>query len=332
MSQMLRVTPHIAIPGLAVPQVQDVPFSKYIGHKTNMGSMAEEQAYITKITAMNSETSVGQQWGKNLNRQGYSLGQIQAPFYRIDSYVEYNLDEQAKFEALSNGVSLPSFLELLAKQGINQRRHQAILYGFDTDTELSQGILGNATSSTLPADSSEVSTIVGYNPGELAAFLGSVAREVMNATYGTAKPVVVASTARVVNYLRSTIIPLTESQKDGAGIDTISGVYNRMASDWLGVGPVDWVIDNTLINSDGKDLILFIAPGLDSQVSNEDSQNLVGSLNSINYNTWYDGAEGLQRFDAPPTLGTFASKYSFKMTPGVTIRSEAVIAVEASYE
>lgn len=332
MAQMLRAAPSIVIPGLAVPQVQDVPFQEYIGHKTNMSDIADEQAYIPIISAINSETSVGQQWGKSLNKSQYTMGQIQAPFYSIESYVEYNVAEEAKFQALTNGLDIATFLRALAEQGINQRRHQAILHGFDTDSTLAQGILANATQVTMPADSSSVSTIVGYNTAELAQFLASVARQVMNATYGMAKPVVIASTSRIINYLSTAIVSLSESQKDGAGVDSVGGLYGRMAGNWLGVGNIKFIQDNSLVTSDSKDIILFVAPGIDSQESNEDSQNRVGALNSVNYNTWYDGGKGLLRFDAPPTLGTFASKFVYKMTPGVTIRSEAVYKVEVTYE
>ena len=333
MAQMLRLNPHIAIPGIIIPNVQEVPFSKYIGHKTNLGNLAVEQAYITMINNINSETSVGQQWGNDLNKQSYTMGQISAPFYRIEAYVEYNVDEQAKFEALSNGIALPDFLENLAKQGINQRRHQSLLFGFDTATGLYQGILANATQKTLPPDSNSKSTLLEYDVAELNAFLGSLAREVMNATYGMAKPVVIASSSRLINYIRTAIVPLTQSQKDGAGVDTVAGTTGRILTEWLGVGNVEFISDALLQDDTSGDTIVFIAPGLDGQVNvpAEDSQNLAGRFNSINYNTWYDGAEGLMRFEAVPTLGTFGAKYTYKMTPGVTLRSEAVVKCKIRY-
>lgn len=333
MAQMVRLNPHIAIPGLIVPNVQEVPFSRYIGHRTNLGTLAVEQAYITVINNINGETAVGQQWGNDLNKQTYTMGQISAPYYRIESYVEYNVDEQAKFEELSNGVSLPDFLENLAKQAINQRRHQALLFGFDTESGLYQGILANATQKTLPPDSNGKSTLLEYDVAQLNAFLGSIARTVMDTTYGMAKPTVIASSSRVINYIRSAIVPLTESQKDGAGIDSVGGVLNRVMTEWLGVGKVEFISDNLLQDDVNGDTIVFLATGIDGQdaVSEDESQNLVGRFNSIKYNTWYDSAEGLMKFEAPPTLGTYAMKYTFKMTPGVTLRNECVIKCKIQY-
>lgn len=330
---MNRISPHIALPGLLVPQVQQVPFERYLGNKTNMGSMGKEYAYITMVTNMNSESQVGQQWGSQLANQQYTLGQIQVPYYNIEAYVEYNVDEQAKFEELSNGVALPNFLENLAKQGINQRRHQIILHGFDGTADLSQGILANATTSNLPADSAGATTLTAYIPSELVKFLAQVIRNVMDTTYGMLRPTIIASSSRVINYLATAIIPLQDSQKDGGGIDSVSGLFNRVMG-WLGVGNVEFIQDSTLegTGANGADKLVFIAPGLDGQVqADEQSQNLVGSLNSITYNTWADYAEGLMRFDAPPDKGIYSAKYRMKMTPGVSLRSEAVRVVEIPY-
>lgn len=332
MSIMLRTQPNASIPGLLVPQVQEVPFSKYVGNKTNIGSLAVEQAYITMINSINGDVNVGQQWGDDLNRQSYAMGQVSAPFYKISAYVEYNIDEQAKFEALSNGVALPEFLENIAKQTINQKRHQAILFGFDSSTGTNQGILANATITNMPADSVGQQTITTYDIAELAAFLGAVVRDVASATYGSAKPVVITSSTRTINYIRSAIVSLTESQKDGAGVDSIGGVVSRIVN-WLGVGEVEFIPNDFLKDDTNGDTIAIIAPGIDKQVktSDEDSQNLAGKFNSITYNTWYDGAEGLMRFDIVPNRGVQGAEYVYKMTPAVTLRKEAVVKITAKY-
>lgn len=332
MSIMLRTQPNASIPGLLVPQVQEVPFSKYVGSKTNIGNLGVEQAYITMISSINGDANVGQQWGDDLNRQSYAMGQVSAPYYKVSAYVEYNVDEQAKFEALSNGVALPDFLENIAKQTINQKRHQAVLFGFDKGAGTNQGILANATTKTFPEDSAKKQTILEYNIGELTQFLAGIARDVANATFGSAKPIVITSSTRTINYIRTAIVPVTDSQKDGAGVDSIGGVVSRVI-DWLGVGKVELIPNEFLRDDTNGDKIVFIATGIDKQtkVADEDSQNLAGKFNSITYNTWYDGAEGLLRFDVPPIRGVFGAEYVYKMTPAVTLRKEAVVSVTARY-
>lgn len=328
MALLNRVQPHVAIPGLLTPQAQDVIFKKYLGELSHYGDLGVEKAYFTSISNINSETYIGQQWGGDMAKQSYTIGQVAAPYYKISAMVEYNVDEQAKFEKLSNGVSLPSFLEDLARQGINQRRHQAVLFGFDSSE--AQGILGNVTEKTFAADSNNIQTLIGYDIAELQAQLASFARSVMDASYGMAKPAIVASSARVINYLKTAIVPLVQGQKDGGGVDSVAGVFGKVSGEWLGVGKIEFIADNLLQEADGdKDIILFIAPGLSEQEANG-GMNLVG-FNNISYNTWADESAGVMRFDAPPSLGKYQYNYVVKTTPGVTLRSEAVLKTSVKY-
>lgn len=328
---MQRIYPSSSIPGLLVPQVQQVPFEKYIGGKTNYGRLEDVAKYINVITNLNSESTVSQQWGRNSAKQTYTQGQIGASYYGIKAYIEYDIEECARFEAFTQGVSLQDFLLNLAKQGINQRRHEAILYGFDNDTTLNQGILANSVLETLPIDSNNKQTLLEYNPAELQQFLASVARNAMNATYGLNKPVVIASSLRVINYLKSIVVSLTESQKDGAGVDSIAGLYERIVGNWLGVGNIDFIADNTL-EGDTKDKIVFVSPKIDKGNSEgEDSTNIVGQFNSIDFATWYDAGIGLIELPYPVAGGVHRVDYYFKMTPGATLIKEAVRVVEISY-
>lgn len=334
MSLMNRVAPSKVVAGILAPQSQRVDFEKYIGKKTNFGDEGSEMLYVSTIENINSEASVGQQWNKALSAQSYSLGQIGIPYFKISAYVEYSNSEASKFEQLANGSSLQRFLEALAVQAINQKRHQGILHGFNGVG----GITANASLVSVPADSASQETLVKYNVAELQGVLSKIARTIADASFGMAKPVVIASSARVINYLKTVVVPLTAGQKEGGGIDSIAGVYSRAIGEWLGVGPVDFVADELLKNADStgtKDVILVIARGNDEDVNpSEDSTNAVGELDSnIRFNTMYDaGANGLQRIDRQPDFDINSSLYTLKMTPGVTLREEAVAKVEIKYE
>ena len=334
MANMLRSAPHVQVPGLLVPQVQSVDFMKYVATKTQLGSLAEDYLYITTAQAIDTESYVGQQWGEDLNKSTYALGQVQAPYYKISSYAEWDVQEQAKFEALSNGVALPDFLDNLAKQAINQRKHQAILFGFDNVKELNQGITANETVETMPVDSAGHDTLITYNANELQRFLSNLARKVMDASFNMTKPVVISSSVRVINYIRTALVPLT-NYLEGGSVASVGSVYDKIVGDWLGVGKIEWVADNLLMaeTDDGKDTIRLIAPGLDPQdkLPADVSQNLAGEFNSIRYNTFFDSAGGLMMFDAPPALGKYARRYDYKMTPGINLRHEAVISTSIKY-
>ena len=329
-----RINPSTVLPGILVPQVQSVDFDKYIGSKTNLTGTADEMLYIMTVNNINGETTVGQQWAQELNRQSYSLGQVSLPLYRINAYSEFDEDEQAKFERLVSGVSLPTFLEGLAKQAINQRKHSAILTGFDNT--LDQGILANAVETTLAADSKGNTTITTYDPAELQKALATEVRSVMDASYGMLVPTVFVSSTRVINYLKSSVVSFLESAEAGA-VDSVAGLLDRVVGEWLGVGKITFIADPLLENIDapGKDRILLIAPGMDNQQypkgAMDVNQNIVGSENSITYNTMYDAGEGLKRISRPDNFGIMSMLYTYKMTPGATLRSEAVKVIKVTY-
>lgn len=329
---MNRVVPSKVAAGIVVPQVLDVDFDKYIGAKTNYTGTADEMLYIVAANNINTETTVGQQWGQDYAKQSYTLGQIGLPLYKMSAYVEYSHDELAKFDAVTSGVGLPKFLDSLAKQAINQRRHAAILYGFDYS--LNQGILGNAIETNLPADSNNKQTIKEYALAELQNELLYNAREVMQVSYGIAKPSVLATSPRVVAFLRSNVVPLLQSQKDGGGVDSVAGLYERIIGQWLGVGEITLISDPLLENpaGDDYDIIAFVAPGIWKQGSDTDGENIAGALNSITYNTMYDSGMGLVKQTRPDDFGKVSELYSYKMTPGATIRSEAVRILRAKFE
>ncbi len=80
MANLLRATPHVTIPGLLVPQTQDAIWKNYLGAKLNYGEYKDDYAYIPTISAMSSNTFVGQQWGKNLANQQYAIGKFKPLF------------------------------------------------------------------------------------------------------------------------------------------------------------------------------------------------------------------------------------------------------------
>lgn len=339
MANLLRATPHVTIPGLLVPQTQNAVWKDYLGAKLSYGEYKDDYAYIPTISAMSSNTFVGQQWGKNLTNQQYAIGQVQAAFYNIEAFVEWNYQEQEKFNGLIDGVALPDFLTNLAEQGINQKMHQAILYGFDNENNdtLGQGILSNSTMGNLPQDSNKNTTLTAYNPNELVAWLISCARQIATNTFSLAQPVVIASSVRVIKLLQSTLVPIVQqgSQSLGGLYTSEAEIYERVVGGMLGVGKIKWVQDNLLLSptADGNDTILFIAPEIKLQDEmGDDSSNLVGKKNSINYNTFFTSVGGgKQRFENTPNMGWYGFKMVAKTTAGVNLRQEAVLQVPVKF-
>lgn len=333
MANFTRIFPSAVVPGLLASQVQDVDFKKYIGKETHYGELDKAAIYVPTLTNINTNAEVSQTWQSELTNQSYTLGQIKAPFYNITAYYEYDPEQQKTFHTMTQGVSLHKFLMDSAEQAINQRRREAVLFGFDTDGDLSQGILANGVSINLPADTAGATTLTAYNPAELQQFLASVIRDARSTSYGMLNPTIITSTPRVISYLKSVIVSLAQSQQKGAGVDTVAGLLGRVVN-WMGGGEVEFVENESLRNDTTGDRIVFIAKGLDPEsqkVNKSDSQNIIGGFNSITYNTWFDGAFGLAHKQNPEINGIISGRLIYRMTPGVTLRPEAVRILTAKY-
>ena len=162
------------------------------------------------------------------------------------------------------------------------------------------------------------------------------ARTAMNNTYGMAKPVVFMSSVRVVNWIKSVMLNLTQYQMPGAGVDSIGGAYSRVVGEWLGVGKIEFIADDLLkgAGTGGADVMLFVAPGLTEQdaVKPEYSQYLLGDLPMNMMNTFKDEAGGLIISRNPVINRVTSADYSLQTTPGAVIRADAVRVIEAVYE
>ena len=333
-NNLQRLVPHSTVPGLITPIFQKVDFRALLGEVTRFGKLGDDILYQTTLSAINTPTVVGQQWRGDVDKSTYSLSQLSFPYYTIEAKLEMGPDEEAKFASVVPGVGLKQFLSNLCAQGINQREHYACLFGFDTTA--GQGIIKNgAYYDNLGNDSGGHSTIQTYIVIELLATLAAQARTVMDASYGMAKPVKIIAPSNMINYLKSTIVPLASYQMPGGGVDSIGGAYSRMIGEWLGVGKVEFIADNAMAGKGGssKDLISFVAPGLSDQEAKADpNTNLVADELPENMrNTMMDMIEGKKEFVNPPINGIKSSLFSLTTTSGAVIRPEAVRTLEYTF-
>ncbi len=333
-SQVVRVAPHSTIPGVLTPIFQQVPFRKILAEVTRFGKRGDDVLYQPTVSRINTPTAIGQQWRGNVDSATYSISQLSFPYYTIMARAEFDPNQESKFERLISGIGLEDFLNKLCQQGIYQREHYSTLFGFDTDAN--QGIILEGTVAALPADSSAKTKITEYNITELLQVLAGYARDIMTATYGMAKPVVIISTTEMINYLQSIVVPFTNYQMPGAGVDSIAGAYNRIIGTWLGVGKIEWISDEAMVGKGaaGTDLISFIAPGLSKQESEQpENTNLVAESMPQNMrNTMVDMVDGLKEFPNPVINGVRSKLFSLQTTPGCLIRPEAVVTIEFTYD
>lgn len=327
MSILSRVAPSKVLPHTLIPQAQKVDYDKYFGIVSNYGSNGSARLYIPTLSNVNTEASVGQQWISESTRQTYTTGQIGVPYYRINAYFDFSKDEASVFEETMQGISLQQYLLASAEQAIEQRKLQGLISGFGAN----EGILGNATIATIPQDSKGNKKLTSYVPAELQQFLSKIVSDIMASTFNMSKPIVISSSTRVINYLATSIVPLTQSQQNGAGVDSVLGLYERVCK-WLGC-PKITIIPNDLLrgtNGDTKDTILVVAPEIDSS-ENGGGTNALGGLNGVQFNTMYDIAGALEVEPNAPHNDKQSVMMTLKMTSGVTLRSESVVKCEVEF-
>lgn len=327
-NNLSRIIPSSVIPKVVIPQFQNADFSKYFGAKTSYGTAGSDFLYLNTINKVSATTEIGQQWRIPESVQA-SNGQLQFPYYTISARSEYSDQSAQKFSELGMGISLPDLLDKLCEMGIQQRRHYAALFGFNPLEN--QGLLNMATAVTLPADSGTHTTLSTYIQGELLSFLVSVARDIMNGTFGMAKPVVLASSVRTINLLESIIVPLTDWQNKGAGVNSVAGTYRTILGEWLGAGKIEFIKDDLLKEAGTglSDIILLIAPGLSEQEAVEYDQNL--DISQETANTLIDNPGDMIITTNPKNNRMMSSDYSVKTTPGCVVREEAIVAITAKY-
>lgn len=332
LNDLYRRAPFAVSPGYVMDVVQNTDFKKYLGAMTKLGGISDNAFYLNTIKKLSTPSTVGMQWGGS-DVVGADNGQMGFFHYAIRTRYEFTDHEADKFAALT-GASLQKLSEQLSEMAINQRLHRFSLFPADP-SETSQGIISNGTAGTFPEDSDGHTTVKSYNVNELVQVLAETARDAMDATYGTAKPVVLASSVRFINYIKTAIVPLLSMQMPGAGTYTVSGAYSDIIGRALGVGPITLVADDLLKGTatGGKDYVLFIAPGLDEgdPVPEDISQYAVDPQN-IKHNTFMNSPGGLRKTIDPKKAWTNRGNYEIITTCGACIRSEAVQILEATYE
>ncbi len=96
MANLLRATPHVAIPGLLVPQTQDAIWKNYLGAKLNYGEYKDDYAYIPTISAMSS--SIIDAKSEIDSGKLYHTHKFKFPFYgSVDRLVAILLNFQFNF-------------------------------------------------------------------------------------------------------------------------------------------------------------------------------------------------------------------------------------------
>jgi hypothetical protein len=207
---------------------------------------------------------------------------VQTATYRVRTRAEYNELDLA--EAGEWNVALPAAQRLAMRQGIFQYIRVAALFGVNAAN--SEGLLNvpNSTQVNLPPDSYGNTTILTYDPGQLAQFfLGQILAALQRLYYlGAPTRVAILGPQRIIGQMQLVnIVQLTSYQRPGAGTGTTAQLITEIAKEF-GI-EIEWAYDDTLAGvggnyggASGSDAVLMVVPeaivpsmdGIDTNVFN----------------------------------------------------------------
>lgn len=323
----------VIAPGVVAPQIGNTEYESAFGKITNF-IQGKTSLNYTFLTNLSSVAKVTQTWTSERHAQSFNIANIKLPRYIIEANYFYNKIAQEVFEGNVQGVSYKDMQDNLCIQAIAQKVRIGALYGFASG----EGILANTSSFTFGNDPQSNSTAQTYDPAWFRNKILHMVRTLLGEVRGMTDRVVLLTSRRMAYLIGSTVVPLTDSQKAGAGIDTIGGSLSRIVEEGLKI-KCEVILDDTLENANAggdKDLFVAIAPGFsqDAQVNSATGQiNAVGlNAGSIAYNTTMDKGIGRTTEEINPSQNrTMSGLHYIYITPGYTLRSEAVLKAEIQY-
>ena len=334
---MKRIFPNVVLPGVVSKLYEKIDYKKVLGDITKQGARGIDAVYKLVLDNTSSNTNVGtaSTWMNNIAKNEASLSQIEAAYYKIMSSIQTTTDSEAKFEQIGADISEYELKKAITFQAMAQRKAHITFFGANPNGK--EGLFNNVSETTaLPQDSGTNETLTSYIPGELLDTLASEIRQIQNLSYNMLKPLVIVAPLNAINYLKSKVVPLADYQQKGAGTSSIADTLGDIVYDMNGLR-IEFVACSYLAGkgTSGKDVMLFVAPGI-TQEEAESGKDSTAYLNNVlkdNYiNTIMDEALPLTETINPSINGVNSWFVEHIITPGIFLRSEAIRALEYSYE
>lgn len=329
-----RIVPHGVIPGLLARVHEDIDYNKLLAETTKYGGEGDDVSYMMKLDNVSTASQVGgaNVWTDNIIPPSATFDQILIPYYSIWAKYNTNPMTENKLNKLGVGVSEKRLKEALCLTSMNQRRAHGTLFGYDNTQ--TQGIYNNAISTiALPNDSNSQANLSSYVPGELAEFIISILRDMQNVSWNRLKPIIIVANIDAINYIRSKIVPYSAYFQQGS-TQTVAVMANNITNEFAGFS-IDYVECSYMKGrgTGGKDVLMFIAPGLSKQESSDrKATNFIDSIADNQYmNTFIDEPLELQEGTNPPVYNVQDNWLRSVVSPGIVLRKEAVRIVEYEY-
>ena len=290
--------------------------------------------YIKRLE-IRTELAAGQSAANQLPGVAIASSMISTPSYlqRVRSIWDHH-DVAA---AGRWGYSLPEAFRLGMRQSHFQFLRTALLYGYQPAN--GEGILNTngATSVSLPADTFGDTTILTYDPGQLALFilLQIGALKTRTNQLGIPRRFSLLMPQRVGAQMEwGDVVQLTSYQRVGAGTQTTAGMIGEIAA--ANGDRITWGYDDTLIGkgAGGSDAFLITMPEVENPqrpgINTNEFARLTPSIsaNSLQY------VDMAAPREIPTPLPAGATDYvaELRTTSGWVVRPEATTIISMVYQ
>lgn len=235
------------------------------------------------------------------------------------------------------GYSIVDAQRLGMRQGHFQLARTALLYGFNPSN--GEGLLNaqGATAINLPADTFGNTTIVTYDPGQLAFFMINQIGLTKSRTnqLGIGRKFVWLMPQRIGQQIEyADIVQLTQYQRIGAGTMTTAGVVKAIAME--NGDEVYWCYDDTLIGkgAGGNDAVLLVMPEVEKPqgdaINTNEFAKIAPGMSACTL--MYSDMAAPREITAPLPAGVVDVTSEWRITSGWAVRPEAVTVVSAQYQ
>jgi hypothetical protein len=325
---VLTITPHHMEPLILMQVNQASGFARTLsGGNPRVQLDSEDKAIYIRTAQMRTTMVQNPATGNVVPNPNITMGMIQCPTYNQRIRTEYDHHDTAM--ASKWGLGLPEAYKFAMQQGHHLLLRDRCLYG--ALPGYGEGIVNTpgATSITLPPDTFGDTTVISYDPGQMALFLLQQILAIKTRTYqlGVARRFVFLGPQRTLGTFEYNVVQLTSYQRSGAGTDSTKGMLAKVAEE-AGGDTIEWCYDDTLIGqgTGGTDLVILIMPEIDPHQKAPLDTNMFAKLSQgFNDNSlMYSDMVAPMEIPTPLPGGAIDVLTEMRASPGWVVRPEVL--------
>lgn len=333
---MITLQPSMTLPEVVIPYSQaSGAFECLPGGDMDQRLADGDLAVYLRRIDLRTKMAAGQSAYNLLPSVSTVFSQMQTPTYLMRVRAEYDHHDTAAMGRW--GVSIVDVQRLGMRQGHYQLARTALLYGFNPAQ--GEGLLNanGATQVTLPADTNGHTTVLTYDPGQMATFLLSQISATKSRTYqlGQGRKFTILGPQRILSAFEyQNIVALGSYQLPGGGTTNTAGLFRNVLMN--NGDSLNWCYDDTLIGkgAGGTDAVLIVMPEFEKPLDTRANTNEFAKLQQgyTNCTAMFCDMAAPREIPTPLPGGAIDVLSEMRITSGWAPRPEGVTIVSMPFQ